>query len=98
MIDKIKHTLEVLILCIILVTISMYMGMKLKGYEIEKLELSYEYKLDSMKVLVIKYKLSDSLIRSVYNKSFNLHKDSVTIDNRGYFKSKYHKTYKYTKN
>ncbi len=49
---------------------------------------------DSIIKLYNKLQLADSLKSIKLNKSFYLDKDSIIIDKYGYFRSKYHKSYK----
>ena len=52
---------------------------------------------DSIIKLYNKLQLADSLKSIKLNKSFYLDRDSVNIDSRGYFRSKYNKQYKIRK-
>jgi len=88
------NILEIVCFILLIIIFSFYSGIKYSNYKLDKATIEAKYKIDSCILLINLYKTSDSLKHDFYNRSFHIHRDSVFIDKYGYFRSKYHKTYK----
>ena len=95
---KLKNMRNIIILVLIVITFTtIEIGIKEVYDTVPNDIIEINNKYDSIISLYSILLKADSIKTDRLNKSFYLDKDSVIIDSRGYFRSKYHNQYKIRK-